>query len=79
MPLFTTEPGARREQAKPGRGDNRAKDAKIRTPAAPLGLRQFPFAPIPWHTPVDPLHSTEFKAHTVLFFPLTAEKESVKP
>jgi hypothetical protein len=47
-------------------------------PCAPRELGEFPFAPVLWHAPVDPLHSTEFKAHPVLFFPLTAEKEGVK-
>jgi len=47
--------------------------------AASLELREFLFAPVLLHAPVDSLHSTEFKAHTVLFFPLTAEKEGVKP
>jgi hypothetical protein len=47
--------------------------------AVALALRHFRSAPILLHTPVDQLHSTEFKAHTVLFFRLTAPKEGVKP
>jgi len=47
--------------------------------AVAVRLRQFPSAPVPLHAPVDQLHSAEFKAHTVLFFPLTEKKEGVKP
>jgi hypothetical protein len=46
--------------------------------AAALSIRRFPLAPVLLHTPVDQLHSTDLKAHTVLFFRLTAKEEGVK-